>query len=133
MNNKRFRAYDSGSMTYQDLNFGAGDIFKRFSCVMQYTGEDDKNGMNMYEDDIIRFEYEGGGEKSITTKGIIKFGEYQSGENDYGEINAIGFYVKQIDKCPYQEWNLCDHPMGECEIIGNKYENPELIEKQRGY
>ena len=95
--------------------------------LMQYTGLKDKNGTERYEDDIIEFQYDTGYSKE-TTRGIIKFGEYHAGHNDWGNINVIGFYVRQINVCIGEEWNMCCSEIEEGEIIGNIYENPELME-----
>lgn len=78
-------------------NLGAYDL-------MQYTGLLDKNGKEIYEGDIFRASSEHGRVCCFT--GIVEW------ENDiYGDIIS-GF-------------NLGDHI--EIELIGNIYENPELI------
>ena len=101
--------------------------YARDLIIMQYTERKDKNDEEVYEGDIIKFQYDTGYSEE-TTKGIVKFGEYQAGHNDWGDIMALGFYVQQIDVCIGQEWNMCRSEIEEGEIIGNIYKNPELKE-----
>lgn len=112
-----FRVYQESSnkMWYwQELqdNFTPGKILDMLNgvymeAVMQYTGLKDKNGKEIWEGDIVKWE---------TFKGI--------GEVFWDSDNAW--------------WGLRDHD-GEgswlsgsnsvCEVIGNIYENPDLLEK----
>jgi uncharacterized phage protein (TIGR01671 family) len=77
--------------------------------LMQYTGLKDKNGKEIYEGDIIRHDW--GLNKitfedySFTAEHIISFD---------GAFNC-NLYLSDIGS--------------DCEVIGNIYENPELIEK----
>ena len=71
--------------------------------IMQYTGLKDKNGKEIYEGDILRDEH--------TQK--IRAVEY----------NSPSFVL--VDSNRYFFWN-CHYD--EQEVIGNIYENPELME-----
>jgi len=74
--------------------------------LMQYTGSKDKNGKEIYEGDIV--------------KGMGWDDEYHYGE--IKEINELGYYPD----C----W-LGNMPGSECwEVIGNIYENPELLKEE---
>lgn len=88
--------------------------------LMQYTGLKDKNGKEIYEGDIVEF---------IGTNNIVKFGTYEDAEH----CGHYGWYVEDIqkkkegydiDSCKYTMGNLDTY-----EIIGNIYENPELLDK----
>lgn len=80
----------------------------------QYTGLKDKNGVEVYEGDILK----------PTTNYIYKFGNYGSikYEEDYGGFICIGEYSKN----QHHQLLTCDLAF-ECEVIGNIYENTELL------
>lgn len=89
--------------------------------VGQYTGLTDKNGVKIFEGDIVK-EYK----SKDKVKGVVKFGEYQSGINKYAD--DLGFYV---------EWTTENFLIRELgywcrknmlEVIGNIHDNPELLE-----
>ena len=76
--------------------------------LMQYTGLKDKNGKEIYEGDILLYPNTGydpsrGDNPNELSKVIFKDGGFYA--DDYG--------VYEIDL--------------ECEVIGNIYENPELL------
>lgn len=73
--------------------------------LMQYTGLKDKNGNGIYEGDIIKFKHD---DYTVPFTQYIKFvgGTYQTDDYHF-YLHEISHYV---------------------EIIGNIYENPELLE-----
>jgi uncharacterized phage protein (TIGR01671 family) len=73
-------------------------------ALMQYTGLKDKNGQEIYEGDIVRYNYWGHFHQNI----LVEYQEV-AGSDDMG-TDMIGFM---------------DVSSGE--IIGNIYENPDLI------
>jgi len=80
-------------------------------AIMQYTGLKDKNGEEIYEGDV-------------TNHGIIRFGPYDD--------TSIGFYLEDIEWCT--RGGKRHHDTHELfafatpfEVIGNVYENPELV------
>lgn len=78
--------------------------------VMQYTGLKDKNGKEIYEGDIVKDRW---GKQNTITLEPFEFSDWEDG------CAGFGFYL--------QTHSLKDFK--EVEIIGNIYENPELIEK----
>ncbi|MDQ0268911.1 YopX family protein [Cytobacillus purgationiresistens] len=83
---------------------------KNDHVLMEYTGLKDKNGKKIYEGDIV--------------KHLGRIGEI-TWECEY---KALGFYLKSGEDLldvvnPYSSWALV--------IIGNIYENPELLEESK--
>ena len=80
---------------------------------MQYTGLKDKNGKEIYDGDI-------------TTRGIVEWCECLNW--DSGGSNHPGFYFK--DRYEHNERGCLAYHDGfdeDIEVIGNIYENPELL------
>jgi len=121
----KFRAWDKERNSW--LN--ESDVYKqvenqarwnpevgKYFILMQYTGLKDKNGVECFEDDILktpigigRMEYD-----SLTGSYHIAF----NGGTNWQIYDLIR--RKKVDT----KWN--------CEVIGNVWENPELLEKDNG-
>ncbi|WP_312507681.1 YopX family protein [Lysinibacillus sp.] len=111
----KFRAWDGMEWSYSSAVDYVEDentwrIFDQLNeewlyCLQpyQYTGLMDKNGKEIYEGDIVQF-------KSI--RDIIE--RYEVEYTNYGEW-AIGMHRLSMR-------------FKSCEVIGNIYENPELLE-----
>lgn len=92
--------------------------------VMQYTGLKDKNGVEVYEGDIVHFtdfDTSGGNREDREHIGIVK---YQSGIYEIWKNNDSEYYGSDGAFILNHAWLQDD----EFEVIGNIYENPVLLE-----
>lgn len=106
-----------------DTTYGISDEFGTFravdqSTVGQFTGLCDKNGREIYEGDIVELTntYKGMNTKSIVEIDFIDFtfaGKWKDKYSPSGYMyNPLGSY---------------NFPIVTIEVIGNIYENPELL------
>lgn len=83
--------------------------------VMQFTGLNDKNGKEIYEGDVLR-----GLDTSLYPQQTVRWSDTQASfvcdvfVPDYGEVGH----------------GISQRSCSECEVIGNIYENPELLTKE---
>ena len=85
--------------------------------LMRPTGLKDKNGVEIYEGDIIDKRYHN--MHTYDSIGVVEFGKgYDSDVWDHGEW--FGWVTDQ-------DTSLAD-VYEKCTVLGNKYENPELLE-----
>ncbi|MED0665732.1 YopX family protein [Bacillus badius] len=114
----KFRQWTTGWSSGVNRMVYLGDIRDRdFSLLqigelMQYTGLKDKNGVEIYEGDILEAEH-----KLKTQKFTRK---YRVIFNEKGYWDA-----KSLDDKPVR---LCYAGFDKCEVIGNIYANPELFQ-----
>lgn len=106
-----------GNMSY-DQDFALSQILHPDGCiVMQFTGLLDKRGKEIYEGDIVRYKDDWG---------IEEMEDWESAKYITDEIffdeNRAQFYPKGLFNNGY--WPI---PQQELEVIGNIYENPELL------
>lgn len=131
----KYRAYDNlqgGKFEYWDSKSNKFDgIFwsmikhKSFEEVQQYTGLKDKNKKEIYKGDVIRVLMSHSDYNKTNFEVILKDGAFQMSEKDSYRSTSFAYYFKTAtdngedttDKNLYSFF----------EIIGNIYENPELL------
>ena len=87
----------------------------RMQDLMQYTGVKDKNGKEIYEGDIVLVELSG---TSTQYKTVVK-------------IKEGAFIASLIDGEDYIYIFNRGFDSNDFEILGNVYENPELLEENK--
>jgi uncharacterized phage protein (TIGR01671 family) len=116
----KFRAWDEGLMEYSSTDvFGldAGDILQRFDNdnVMQFTGLYDKNGKEIYENDVVKIALNRHDKPMCIRHVVWECGRWavEVGNGDFVTLDSCpGGYISR----------------NEVQVIGNIYENPELVE-----
>jgi len=126
----KFRAWDRYAKKMCDvytIDFPTGHLFTdigdsnlgaEVEALMQSTGLHDKNGVEIFEGDIVRIRCDGDGmyrdDIAMVSFGYTCFVLRSADEKDETIEHIKKFYI--------------DH--GYYEVIGNIYENPELLEDE---
>lgn len=122
----KFRAFDDGKILTMPINTNYGisrffGLLREDAIIMQFTGLKDKNGIEIYEGDIceiiLRKKYGHQYDDKKAIIGFVEFGKITIRNNSLYVYNA--FNIKGNSISYYQE----------LEVIGNIYENSNLIEK----
>ena len=115
-------------MWWNDTSEDSNNAWDSFSDVelMQYTGLKDKNGKEIYEGDIIRIRMYKGNYENYK---ITWINDYHEVEEDNPNIDMETAEFIAINEKEGIDFNWIDSSIWfKCEVIGNIYENPELME-----
>ena len=113
-----FLSIDSENYNLYSVDFDNFRLENDNYILMQYTGLKDKNGVEVYEGDLVSFEDSDGGyeyQDLVINTGIVEYGD-------------LGFYFTNRVAVDMDDFYIKDGRCDEVEIIGNIYENPELLE-----
>lgn len=102
----------SDEWTVEELLVGESDFW---SDPMQYTGLKDKSGKEVYEGDVIKMV-----ETYVQDDKPVQENVYHEVLFACGGFMAGGMFLDDY-------WNLSGYMF---EVVGNRFENPELIEKE---
>lgn len=96
----------------------------------QFTGLHDKNGKEIYEGDVVEIL----ADNQDINRLIVKFGIARREMANGCEVDIPSFYFELIPddfkRFPVVKNSYGKHDLEMLEIIGNSYENPELLEAQ---
>lgn len=114
-----YKSYD-GTLYFMDKNLGCwyGSYHERYKDfdLMQYTGIKDINNIEIYEGDIVKLSKENSDFKEI---GIVKFDE-----------NKASYVLETQDDDISYNISYYNYHKVHYRVIGNIYENKELLEQE---
>lgn len=138
----KFRAFDRADGIHNDediMSYGCRPDCDA-DCIMQYTGLKDKNGKEIYEGDIIKKSFSdkpySKTMKFKERKMVVIYYTHNISNNDHNNsilkkdpsaFNTNPMFVGKHIDIDYK-YGCCNwSEFAECEVIGNIFDNPELL------
>jgi len=146
----KFRAWDNSWTIKEMIYFGIFDTDDGLHCkdgvtdireaeIMQYTGLKDKNGKEIYEGDMLMIHQIDSNRKEVArAKNLVRWNlgeakfDFEWCANGLIGVGGSSFslflhnFRKPANKESALDWYF------EIEVIGNIYENPELLKSAKG-
>lgn len=103
--------YENGGVAKDDINY---------YVLMQSTGLKDKNEKEIFEGDLIT--------ETGVFNSTVKYGSWIYEEDFGAKAKSVGFYLDKSyeDHTWYENFNY-DYISKNCEVVGNIYENKNMI------
>ncbi len=122
---KRIRFDDEGNITtvlVKGEAFGSNAHLEEIE-LMQSTGQFDKNGKEIFEGDIVKRD-------GIKRPEVVRFGEWIDVDTLGFKEQYIGFYFESEHEGQKRLYSVESEFNNLCKVIGNIYENQELLEEE---
>lgn len=94
------------------------------STVCQFTGLTDRNGVKIFEGDVVRMHY------FFENYHLVTLGAFEDESEIICKlsITPLGVYFESANMTGYL-FDYLEDPEEELEVIGNAHDNPELLEE----
>ena len=120
-------SYKDGSLGVSIATTGFSDLVSAptETIIEQYTGLKDKNGVEIYEGDLVKLLISHKSHKNKVFKIIYTLGGFCLKIKDNAPTSIGLYFYEAVDNRVIDSWKDCDGSV--FEVIGNIHENPELI------
>lgn len=100
--------------------------------IMQFVGLKDKNGKEIYESDIVKIHAGHPDHLNVVFVVIFETGAFQLLRNNDASGAPVAFITYAMQYNKHNRWSLNEpEDIGQfCEVLGNIYENPELLNQK---